>query len=314
MSLAFSLVSNFFSPRSHTITFEAALRDLGSQDPRVRAAAADALGDTPESEDRARARVGLEGVLADARFEVRCAAALALGDLGELEAITALLALLDDAHPEARQAAVMALGKLGNPAAFAPLALALTDGPADVRFQAARSLAELDPARAFAPLCDALRDGDPEVRGSAAEALSVVGDVRAAGWLVPLLTDTRPATRFAAASTLAYLGDGRGFEVLLGALGDRDRAYEAIEGLEAIGDARAAVYLATQMRRMLLSPVLRVRAAAALLAIAPADALAPAARALLEKSKKSRKLDVRGLAEESLERLAAPAAPRGPAT
>src|SRR5262245_2951412 len=131
--------------RENTITLDAALRDLNSTDPRVRAAAADALGDVREGSDRTRARQGLESVLDDGRFEVRCAAALALGDLGDADAVDALLARVQDSHPEARQAAVIALGKLGNPAAVAPLLAALTEGPPEVRFQAARSLAELDP-------------------------------------------------------------------------------------------------------------------------------------------------------------------------
>jgi hypothetical protein len=64
------------------------------------------------------------------------------------------------------------------------------------------------------------------------------------------------------------------------------------------------------MRRLLLSPVLRVRAAAALLAVAPGDLAAPEARKLLDKSAASRRMDVRGLAEECLARLAgAKAAP-----
>jgi HEAT repeat protein len=285
--------------RANTITLEAALRDLGSKDARVRAAAADALGDAPE-EDRGRARAGLTRVLDDVRFEVRCAAALALGDLGDLEAVDALLKQLDDAHAEARQAAIIALGKLGNRAAVAPLLRALTDGPPDVRFQAARSLAELDPERAFEPLCAALRDPDAEVRESAAEALSVVGDGRAAGWLAELLGDARVGTRFAAASTLAYLGDARGFDVLVAALPARERAYEAIEGLEAIGNARAVDPLAAQMRRWILPLVLRVRAAAAILALAPTHA---EARALVDKAARSSRPDARGLAEETLQRL-----------
>jgi HEAT repeat protein len=289
--------------RQNTITFEAALRDLRSKDPRARAAAADALGDVAGGPDRERARVGLESVLADERFEVRCTAALALGDLGLTAAVDALLARLDDSHPQARQTAIIALGKLGDARAFEPLAAVLRSGPPDVRFQAARSLAELDPARAFEPLCSALSDPDAEVRESAAEALSVVNDPRAAGWLADLLGDSRPGTRFAAASTLAWMGDARGFDVLVAGLGDGGQAYEAMECLEKLGDARAATSLAAQMRRMLLAVPLRVRAAAALLAIAPSDPNAAAARALLEKQARSRKPDVRGLAEESLARL-----------
>jgi hypothetical protein len=77
-----------------------------------------------------------------------------------------------------------------------------------------------------------------------------------------------------------------------------------MECLESLGDPRATSYLAAQMRRMLLPMPLRVRAAAALLTIAPSDPNAPAARELLEKQARSRKPDVRGLAEDSLARIA----------
>src|SRR5688572_23816004 len=95
-------------PVATSITFEAALRDLASKDGRVRAAAADALGDLPDDvaeSDRVRARTALIGGLSDARFEVRVTAALALGTLGGDDAIPGLLGALRDDNSEVRQAA-----------------------------------------------------------------------------------------------------------------------------------------------------------------------------------------------------------------
>jgi HEAT repeat protein len=292
-------------PPSRDMSFDAALRDLSSTDPRVRAAAADALGDTPAGADRARAVAGLELVLDDGRYEVRCAAALALGDLEDHAAVPPLLAHMQDGHPEVRQAIIIALGRLGDPRAVEPLIAAISEGPPDVRFQAVRSLAELDANAAFEPLCRALSDSDPEVRESAAESMALLGEPRAAGWLADLLNDKRPQTRFAAAAALAGLQDARGYDVLVAALGDREAGWVAVEALEALGDARAAAPLAGVVRRFLAPAYIRVRAAAALLTLAPGDVAAPAARSFLAKSTRSRRADVKGLAEECLARLAA---------
>jgi HEAT repeat protein len=289
-------------PASREMTFEAALRDLGSTDVRVRVAASDALGNV-EGAERVRAAAALVPLLDDERHEVRVSAALALGDLGETTAVPALVEHLEDGHREARQAIVIALGRLGDKRAVAPLVAALAEAPADVRFQAVRSLAELDPAAAYEPLCRALADDDPEVRESAADSLALVGDPRAAGHLAPLLEDARPATRFAAACALATFADGRGYAVLIAALEQRDTAYQSVEALENLRDPRAVEPLAALSRRFLVPDYLKVRAAAALLTIAPADVAAPAARRLLEKSLRSRRPEVKGLAEESLERL-----------
>jgi HEAT repeat protein len=296
----------FFRPSS--ITLDAAIRDLGSKDARVRVAAAHALGDLPAGPDAERAAAALRGVLGDPRYEVRCTASLSLGELGDREAVPALLALVDDPHREVRQTAIIALGRLRDPRALAPLLTALADGPPDVRFQAARTLAEIDPAAAYEPLVRALADGDAEVRESVCEALAVVGDRRCAGWVAELLADPRPGTRFAAASTLAGFADARGLDVLVAALGERERAWEAMEGLETIGDARAVEPLLAQLRRRFLTPVLRVRAAAALTMLVPDGPAGAEARAYLEKCRRSRREEVRGYAVEALERLGAGAA------
>jgi len=74
---------------SHTITFEAALRDIGAKDPRVRAAAADALGHLPDDlvdAERQRAVRALVDALGDLRFEVRAGCCLSLGSLGDASA------------------------------------------------------------------------------------------------------------------------------------------------------------------------------------------------------------------------------------
>jgi HEAT repeat protein len=292
--------------RAQTITYDAALRDIVSADVRARVGAADALGDVPEGADRAAAAGALAKACSDARFEVRRSAALALGELGSAAPIDPLVGLLGDEHPEVRQAAAIALGRLGDERAFEPLAQALRDGPPDVRFQAAASLVEIDAERAYDPLCAAIHDGDAEVRGNVAAALAFIGDRRAVGWIAELLEDGSLATRFEAACALARLGDARAVDQLIGSLdGAPERAYAALEGLETIGDPRALAPLARLMRKLLAPRAVRVRAAGVLLHLGGEGADASYARDLLAKGARSSRPDVRGLAEEALERLKA---------
>jgi HEAT repeat protein len=290
------------------LTLDAAVRDVRSKDPRVRAAAANALGDASE-EDRPRAAEALMGVLSDDRYEVRVAAALALGDLGDRSAVEPLIEKLEDVHSEVRQSAAIALGRLGDERGFAPLAAALAEGSADLRFQAAASLVEIDPQRAYDPLVAAVGDGDAEVRANVAAALGEIGEKRAAGWIADLLEDAAPDVRFEAAYALARFGDARAVEPLIGFLGDAKRQYETIEALEMIGDRRASTYLATILGKLLTARLIRVRAAAALLKIEPEHTAAPQARKLLEKAARSGREEIAGLATESLERLSGSAQP-----
>jgi HEAT repeat protein len=329
--------------RSSTITFEAALRDLESSRDRVRAQAAHALGDVATPEARAAAVPALIRALEDARFEVRTEAALSLGDLGSEEAVPALAARFGDAAPAVRQAAVIALGRLGFGSAFEAVARALVEGPPDLRFQAATSLAEIDAERARGPLLAALADSDGEVVGAVAVALGAIGEARAIEPLAALLESwARPETRFDIAYALADLGDARAVDVLGGFVDDRRVGWDAIEALERVGvgagekadagrDARdagqssgdavllgheradaaavrpaAAGYLAPLLRRRSLDPMLALRAAGAILALAQGDpdnhAVEPARAALLG-GLGARKREHRGLAIELLARV-----------
>ncbi len=89
----------------------------------VRAAAAKALGKVGQR----RAIPALEKALRD-EFAVRCAAVIALGGIGDPGVAAALLSMLRDVTPEVRYHAVTALGKLGAKQA-APAIQALLDDP-----------------------------------------------------------------------------------------------------------------------------------------------------------------------------------------
>ena len=282
-----------FSPSG--ITFEAALRDLHSKNPRTRAVAAHALGDVTDPTERQKAVPALIEALRDPRPEVRTEAAFALGELSSEAAVEPLAISLDDPTPVVRQGCAMALGKLGFDAGFAPLAKALKDGPADVRFQAATSLVEIDPARAYEPLVAALDDDDAEVAGAAAVGLGAIGDPRAADRLAGLLDHHARRTRLDAAYALADLGDRRGLEVLLGAASDPELGWDALDGLGRIGRPDDADAVAELMTPELDMP-LALKASALLLRLDPGHRAAVNARDTLLRGLELRKLEQRGLA------------------
>ncbi|HTE52942.1 MAG TPA: HEAT repeat domain-containing protein [Kofleriaceae bacterium] len=304
---------------SNTITTDAALRDLTSERPGTRAAAASALAGC-EPTRRGESAVALLHAIDDPDAEVRAAAALSLGelgadgdlpDLGDLgddgpSPTEALILRLDDGAPAVRQCAAVALARMKATAALEPLRRALAAGPPDLRFQAATSLVEIDPASAAAPLTTALGDADGEVAGAAALGLGAIGDPAAAAAIAALLEHTRPRTRFDAAYALAELGDERAVPFLAQATAERDLAWDAIEALEAIGRPAAEALARLVTKERALDPEHRLRAATALLAIAPDHPEAPAAQRALLDPLRSWWRRRRGLAIDLLARVGGP--------
>jgi HEAT repeat protein len=146
-------------------TLEAALRDVGSPKPTVRA---EALRDLCRYGDDERERVlrALESALrADEAPPVRSAAALGLADLGASEALPTLLLAVEDDDAHVRQMAITALGEIGDARATERLRRALGDKRPEVRFQAAIAFPRVCASRSDAvdALVKATRDDDPLV-------------------------------------------------------------------------------------------------------------------------------------------------------
>ena len=287
---------SFLFPSS-TITFDAALRDVAQGSPKARVAAAHALGDVREPTEKRRAVEALLRALLDDRPEVRAEACSSLADLGDPSVIAQLVKRLDDGAAGVRQNAAIALGTLAHPDGFAPLALALVEGPADLRYQAATSLAEIDPARSYDPLVAALADRDPQVVAAAALSLGAIGDARAKEVLVPKLEHGDPSTRFDVAYALAELGDPAGKANLAAALGDPERAWDAVTALGRINGVEPLAQVLTSKR---VPPEAVVLAAGKLLELAPEGPHREAARRVLLAALGVRKVNVRGLAVEQL--------------
>ncbi len=304
---------------SPEITFEAALRDLGSRNSRARAAAAHALGDVTDPVEKRRAADALVRALDDDNPEVRMEACASLGDLGEPGTLPSLIKRLADGAPAVRQNAAIALGTMRHADGFAPLVEALREGPADLRYQAATSLAEIDASRAFEPVLAALDDRDPQVVCAAALSLGAIAKDDAdrkeiaRGAIAKRLDDADAAARFDLAYALAELGDDRGRETLAGAVTHEDCAWDAVT---ALAELRATEELARAVGNKKTIAEARVLAAGKLLALekgaaTPArtgftEGSSDAARTVLLEGLTSRKGHVRGIAVEQLAEVGGP--------
>lgn len=290
---------SFLFPSS-TITIEAALRDLASGSPKARVFAAHALGSVTDPVEKCRAVDALTRALGDDRPDVRAEVCATLGELGDAGAARELVKRLADGVAVVRQNAAIALGSLAHPEGFSPLAEALRDGPPDLRFQAATSLAEIDPARAFDHVVAALEDRDPHVVAAAALAVGAIASemaefaARAEAALVPKLEHADSGARFDVAYALADLGNASGRAVLVAAVADPERSWDAVTALSKIG---ATAELDASIHSTKLPREAATLAAGRVLAQVPDH---PRARQVLIDALAARAQHIRGIAVEQL--------------
>jgi hypothetical protein len=149
----------------------------------------------------------LIAALSDVDPKIRAAAAEALGEVDDGDAIAPLgKALAQDGDSDVRTAAAEAMGEQGDTAAFAPLGKALVqDGDSDVRAAAAEALGEIGSPEAVPLLRAGLKDADSAVREAVVNALGNIGGPEAERLLRQALTDKDEGVREAAADALAKL-------------------------------------------------------------------------------------------------------------
>jgi hypothetical protein len=167
-----------------------------------------------------------------------------------------LMAALEHPFASMREGAAVALGALGDAQAVAPLTAALGDRDARVRAAALTSLARIDPERGTELALEALRDADPEVRVEAVTVLARASSPEPAGEaLMEALVDRDPTVRGRAARELGARGDRRAVEPLTALLKREppgSRAQEAAaDALERLGAGRRV----TRQRSRLVSPL-----------------------------------------------------------
>jgi HEAT repeat protein len=182
--------------------------------------------------------------LGDSDWDVRCAAAEALGKLGDPQAVPALSVWAHAGEDAARDA----LQTLGHPMLDLPQAVAqvAAHGAWGVLIRAltctqVREVVVGLGAPAVPALIQALGNSDSAVRRAAAEALGAIGDPQAIPALIQALGDDWGNVRFAAAEALGKLGDPQAVPALIQALGDDwgNVRFAAAEALGKLGDPQA---------------------------------------------------------------------------
>jgi len=195
------------------------LRDLRSEDPKVRAQAATRLGESGDP----RAVEPLIAALADAEAGVRYRAAFALGDLRAKAAAGPLTELLvKDPVWFVRSCAALALEKIRGSKALDGLLAGLHDPEPLVRATVCTVLSNRRRKRALPALVSCLQDAEGQVRFAAALALSRYGDTQGTEVLHEALKEDDEAVRFDAAYALTVLGDNEGREHLARLLQEAD--------------------------------------------------------------------------------------------
>jgi HEAT repeat protein len=244
-------------------TLEAALRDVSSAKPAVRA---DALRDLCRYAEDERERVlrALEAALRDDEAAaVRSVAALGLADLEAREALPTLLLAVEDDDPHVRQMAITALGEIGDPRATERLRRALGDARPEVRFQAAIAFPRVcaAPSDAIEALVKATHDADPLVCQIALRMAEELGaeaghlDDAVLARARALLAKGPPIVRVAAAVVLARGADdaSAAYPVLVGVA---NGSIETTEG----EDEAAAIELCGELGLEAARPGLEKRA------------------------------------------------------
>jgi HEAT repeat protein len=251
----------------------ALVADLDTDDVERRVASAARAG----RDGGARCIEPLARALADPEPRVRAAAAEALVLLAErahehgdppVAALAAVVRRLRDAardpDPSVRRAILEVLALSDAPAAAPEFLAALSDENPGVRIEAVRGLWRGAGPEAGLAVSRMLDDCDSLVRYYAVLAVDELDPPGAAEALVARLDDTRAEVAAEAAFCLAERGDRRGLEVLCRTLWHRDLGLEAARLLGDLGDERAMPALRRYLGRWLADPFTRLQAAASL--------------------------------------------------
>ena len=169
-------------------------------------------------------------------LEVRRAAAVALGRIGDARATPALVDALTD-EPVAVDAA-NALAQIGDPAAVDGLLNLVGNDDASVRQAAVSALNSILPPSMSERIIPLLHDPDPNVRESAVKIAGYFGYAEAAGALIELCRDENERVRCAAIEHLPFVEDERAVNVVVQALNEetskvRAAAARALSNMDA---------------------------------------------------------------------------------
>ncbi|MFC7142277.1 HEAT repeat domain-containing protein [Halosimplex aquaticum] len=216
-----------------------------SDNPELRARAAELLGNFPDHDDRDDVVNALSGAAAeDDSSEVTAAAVDSLDEMGgdAIERLIADVAGVDFGEgadwmkakafvralnadvPELRMAAANGLGNLEQSDAVPKLVECFDDPDPRVRARAARACGQIADSRATGALEDLLRDDSATVRREAADALGSIGNRQALSALLPLYQDDNERVRRIAVGAFGNFGNAQPVEYLVASLTDDSAA------------------------------------------------------------------------------------------
>ena len=159
-----------------------------------------------ENQPANSALVELLPMLADDDPVVRVAALEAVGDLGREAPLAALTAALNDINPQVRLAAIDALALNEDAIVATSIEAIVYDRDPQVRVAAIDALAGIQARSSVPVLGGLLYDSDPATRMSALGALGDIGGARALRYLAPLRHDPDDEIRASARAILYEAG------------------------------------------------------------------------------------------------------------
>lgn len=180
-----------------------ALDSLG-QETLERLVASMAGVDIDDEADWVKAKAFVRALDADVP-ELRMAAANALGELDQSDAVPKLVERFDDSDPRVRARAGRACGSIEDPRATDPLVGLLSDPNAGVRREAAEALGRIGNRQAMQALLEMYDDDSERVRRIAVSAFGNFSNDRPVEPLVAALTDESAAVRRTAVYALIQL-------------------------------------------------------------------------------------------------------------
>ncbi|MFX0207889.1 MAG: HEAT repeat domain-containing protein [Candidatus Hodarchaeota archaeon] len=168
---------------------------------------------------------------------------------GIKKVVSPLIEVLDDDNHEVRQYAALALGKIGDIQAVDKLVTKLQDEVPDVRFEATRALGMLADAKAAMGLIERLGDSATKVRAAAALAL---GLTRSPLGVIPLLNarlDNEKTVKDAAALGITNIAE-KDILVQVEQAAQEDKMLK-IQHLQDVGNALVATETETRFPKVL---------------------------------------------------------------
>jgi HEAT repeat protein len=218
---------------------EPLIKVLNDLDPKVRRAAAEALGWLKDI----RATEPIIKLLRDTDPSVSCGAAQALGLIGDVRAVEPLIDVFRGKNFSLKCAAAESLGKLKDPRAIEPLSVLLWNGEGELQDKAQYALMEMGPV-VVEPLCRILLEPNDARRFFVVDVLTKLHDVRAVGPLVSVLGIGENGIGAKASEALIGIGPPA-VDALLVAITSQDPSVRrfAASALGGIKDARAIASL-----------------------------------------------------------------------